>query len=123
VRSEGNRIHRQTETTRLQPVHRDRIILRAFVERRVHVLGAIDAGQDRRQLACYLIELRDVRIGLTATSPRTPLIISWTASIGCVKRSDSPESGEHLTELLKESGLCQPFFLSGGFKTRNVSSD
>ena len=27
----------------------------------------------------------------TATSPRTPLIISWTRmSIGCVKLSDSP---------------------------------
>ena len=56
----GNRIHRQAEAPRFQPVHRDRVILRAFVEGRVHVLGAIDAGQDRRQPARDLVELGDV---------------------------------------------------------------
>ena len=39
----------------------NRIILRALVERGVDILGAVDAGQNGRQLAGDLVELCDVR--------------------------------------------------------------
>ena len=86
----------------------DRIILRAFVERRVHVLGAIDAGQDRRQLARDLVELRDVRTEDlhrdVAAHAADHLLHAHVDRLREAERQ-SRKVGEHLPELLQQRGL------------------
>ena len=101
-------IHRQTETPRFQPVHGDRVILRAFVERRVHVLGAVDAGQDRRQPARELVELGDVGTEDlhrdVAAHAADHLLDAHVDRLREAERQ-SRKVGEHLAELLNQRGL------------------
>ena len=60
VRSELE-IESQAETSRLHAVHRNRVILCTLIECGVDILGAVDAGQNDRQLVRNLVKLGDVR--------------------------------------------------------------
>ena len=104
----GDRVHRQAEAPGLHPVDRDRIILRAFVERRVHVFGAIDAGQDRRQPGRDLVELRNVGAEdldrHVAAHAADHLLHAHVDRLGEAERQ-AGKFGEHLAELLQQRGL------------------